>query len=526
MALQLFRDSSLGQGLRIIARPSWLQYPEERDGHSDIIECTSKIEDSNGDIKIVDWYGKGDPENPLNWSSTKKAWVVFVIGYYSFVVYMAAPIYSPGKEAFKHEFNVNPAESSLGLALYVLGYGAGPLLFSPLSEIPRFGRNLPYVISFIIFTILCIPTGFAPSAIGFYFLRFLQGFFGSPCLATGGASISDVYDPYVRPYAMAAWVCCIFCAPAIGMLVSGFAIPVLGWRFSMWEILMAAGPALILILLLPETSPSTILYRRAQRLQATDGSKQYRTAAELTQSHISFHDIIRESLLTPIKITLLDPAILFVNIYTSLVYAIYYTFFEAFPLVYMDIYNFNLGQMGTAFLAIVIGTTISVVIYNIYNYLIFIPQAKSKSKSTPCQNQDPEELLTPALVACFGPSIGLFLFGWASRPEIHWIVPTLGIVIYPGCVFVLMQSVFLYIPACYPEHAASVFAAADFMRSAFACGAVVFSRPLFGNLGVGGGCSLLAGLTVLCIGGIYLLRFYGGFLRRRSRFGRGEGGKE
>lgn len=88
-----------------------------------------------------------------------------------------------------------------------------------------------------------------------------------------------------------------------------------------------------------------------------------------------------------------------------------------------------------------------------------------------------------------------------------------------------MQSVFLYIPACYPEHAASVFAAADFMRSAVACGAVVFSRPLFGNLGVGGGCSLLAGLTVLCIGGIYLLRFYGGFLRRRSRFGPRKGRK-
>lgn len=64
-----------------------------------------------------------------------------------------------------------------------------------------------------------------------------------------------------------------------------------------------------------------------------------------------------------------------------------------------------------------------------------------------------------------------------------------------------------------------MFAAADFMRSAVACGAVVFSRPLFVNLGVGGGCSLLAGLTVLCVRGIYFLRFYGGVVRRRSGFG-------
>ncbi|KAE8382247.1 major facilitator superfamily domain-containing protein [Aspergillus bertholletiae] len=519
MALQIFRDSFLGQCIRTIARPLWLQYPEERHGHSDTAGHISKLEDLDGNITIVDWYGEDDPENPYNWSSTKKAWVVFVIGYYSFVVYMAAPIYSPGKDAFQHEFNVTPAESSLGLALYVLGYGAGPLLFGPRSEIPRFGRNLPYVISFIIFTILCIPTGFAPSAIGFYCLRLLQGFFGSPCLATGGASISDVYGPYTRPYAMTAWVYCIFCAPAIGMLISGFAIPVLGWRFSMWEILMAAGPALVLILLLPETSASSILHRRAQRLQTRDQSKQYLTTSEITQSHSSFSDIVRESLLAPIKITLLDPAILFVNIYTSLVYGIYYTFFEAFPLVYMDVYHFNLGQMGAAFLAIVIGTTISLVIYNLYHYLVFIPRAKTSFTTTNPTDPDPEAVLTPALVACFGPAIGLFLFGWAAHPNIHWVVPTLGIVIYPGCVFVLMQSVFLYIPACYPAHAASVFAAADFMRSAFACGAVVFSHPLFVNLGVGGGCSLLAGLTVVCVGGIYLLRFFGAALRKKSKVG-------
>lgn len=59
-----------------------------------------------------------------------------------------------------------------------------------------------------------------------------------------------------------------------------------------------------------------------------------------------------------------------------------------------------------------------------------------------------------------------------------------------------MQCIFQYIPSCYPHYAASVFAPTDFTRSAFAYGAVVFSRPLYLNLGVGRGCSLLAGLTL------------------------------
>jgi DHA1 family multidrug resistance protein-like MFS transporter len=395
-----------------------------------------------------------------------------------------------------------------------LGYGAGPLFFSPLSEIPRIGRSLPYVISFILFCIVSIPTALAPNSIGFYFLRFLQGFFGSPCLATGGASIADVYSSDILPHAMTTWVLCVFCAPAIGVLASGFAIPVLGWRFSMWEILIAAGPILVLLFLLPETNPATILHRRARRLEKNDSdkSRSYHTSSDVAHEGVSFHMVLRESLLIPSKITFLDPAILFLNCYTSLTYGIYYSFFEAFPIVYQGIYGFNLGEMGLAFLAIVVGSVISFVIYNLYIYKIFLPKTKQGGA------QKPEDVLVPALYACFGPAIGLFLFGWAAHPNVHWIVPTIGIVIYPACVFILMQCVFLYIPACYPQYAASVFAATDFTRSGFACGAVVFSRPLYENLGVGPGCSLLAGLTLGCVVGIHVLYNYGEALRLRSKF--------
>ncbi|KAE8152876.1 MFS general substrate transporter [Aspergillus avenaceus] len=514
MPVQWIRDSFLGQTLRLVYRPSWLAYAEEQADWADNVDSKALPLHSESSVR-VEWYSADDEENPHNWSQKKKAFVLGVIGAYSFVVYMAAPIYTPSEDAFIEEFQVNKAESSLGLALYVLGYGAGPMFFSPLSEIPRIGRSLPYVLSFIGYCILSIPTALSPSAIGFYILRFLQGFFGSPCLATGGASIADIYSPDVLPHAMTTWVVSVFCAPAIGVLVSGFAIPVMGWRFSMWEILIASSPILILLLLLPETSAPTILHRRARRLQQADKSstRRYQTASDILEGeNTSFYTILRESLLIPSKITLLDPAILFLNCYTSLTYGIYYSFFEAFPIVYQGIYGFNLGEMGAAFLAIVVGSILSFAVYNLYIHRVYTPKARSDAPSKP------EDVLVPALFACFGPSIGLFLFGWAARPEVHWIVPTIGIVIYPACVFILMQCVFLYVPACYPHYAASVFAATDFTRSAFACGAVMFSRPLYVNLGLGPGCSLLAGLTIGCVVGIHFLYRYGEALRRRSRF--------
>ena len=66
------------------------------------------------------------------------------------------------------------------------------MLFSPLSEIPVIGRNPPYVASFAIFVILCVPTALVDNFAGLLVLRFLQGFLGSPCLATGGASMGDM----------------------------------------------------------------------------------------------------------------------------------------------------------------------------------------------------------------------------------------------------------------------------------------------------------------------------------------------
>jgi DHA1 family multidrug resistance protein-like MFS transporter len=129
-----------------------------------------------------------------------------------------------------------------------------------------------------------------------------------------------------------------------------------------------------------------------------------------------------------------------------------------------------------------------------------------------------EKLLIPALPASFGPLIGLFLFAWTARASIHWIAPTIGITIYGATVFIVMQCIFMYIPLTYPKYAASLFAANDFFRSALACGSVLFAHPLFGNLGVARGVSLLGGLSVIGIIGIWLLYFYGSRLRALSKF--------
>lgn len=162
-------------------------------------------------VILVDWYHTDDPENPHNWSNSKRALISIVICLYTFVVYTTSAIYTSSIQGIMEEFGVTTLLATLGLSLYVLGYGTGPLIFSPLSEIPAIGRNPVYIVTMFLFVIISIPTALVGNFPGLMVLRFLQGFFGSPCLASGGASIGDMYSLMSLPYAMMAWVSAAYC---------------------------------------------------------------------------------------------------------------------------------------------------------------------------------------------------------------------------------------------------------------------------------------------------------------------------
>lgn len=270
---------------------------------------------------LVDWYTTDDAENPQNWSFGKKAVVLALIMAYTTSVYMGSAIYSPSIEGVMLKFGVSIGSASLGLSMYVLAYGIGPLLFSPLSEIPVIGRNPPYIISYAIFVIVLIPTALADSFPTLIALRFLQGFFGSPCLATGGATLQDMYSIIKLPYVLSLWAFAATCGPALGPIVSGFSVAAENWRWSLWEMLWLNGPVfLLLFFFLPETSSANILLRRAQRLRKLTGNENLKSQSEIDQASMTAKDIAVEALVRPFQLVLMDPAIAFTAIYTALIY--------------------------------------------------------------------------------------------------------------------------------------------------------------------------------------------------------------
>ncbi|ETI27655.1 hypothetical protein G647_00104 [Cladophialophora carrionii CBS 160.54] len=547
--LEYIRETPAGQFLRFLGfRQPWLMYPEEQpdsqpgvmptmfsetsasasetDLEKILPEGSATIRATEKDIMprrpqspdtaevAVVAFTENDLDNPRNWPHGKKMWTLTVVNLYTFCVYCTASIVTPTAEAMMVRFNVSLVVASLGLSMYVVGYAVGPMFLSPISEIPRIGRNPPYLYGFAAFFVVSIALAFVDSFPAIIVLRWLQGLTGSPALASGAASIEDIYDIYTAPYGYVWWIAAMYCGPAIGPLMAGYAVTD-NWRWPLYEVIIMSGIILCLLPFLPETYPGTILLRRAQRLRRATGQTRYQTEIELHPT--AFSKVLFEALIRPLEITMKDPAVLYAALYGGLVYATYYSFFEAFPLVYLGTYGMSLGELGLIFLSLMTGCIVGLAAYYAYLRSWFIPHAR-KYHADQGKPVEQEEWLRPGLCGVWGPPVGLLLFAWTARADVHWIVPTVGINIWAAGSFCMFQSIICYVALAYPKYVASLFAANDFVRSMMAAGFVQFSHSMYVDLGVAKGVTVIAGLSGAGVAGMYGLYYLGAWLRGRSKF--------
>lgn len=260
-----------------------------------------------------------------------------------------------------------------------------------------------------------------------------------------------MYSLIKLPYVLGLWALSATCGPALGPIVSGFSVSAKTWRWSLWEMLWLAGPIFILMLLfLPETFQANILLRRAKRLRKLTGNDNYRSQSELDQAELNARQVVFEALVRPIQLMVLDPAIGFTAAYVALCYGIYYSFFEAFPIVYIEGYHFNLGEMGLTFISITVATIVSLAMYYLYIYKVVEPDFRANGLGKL------ERRLIPALYASFLLPIGLFIFAWTSDGKIHWIVSVIGIFLFTiGGKQSLLTQCLQYIELTIPSQSSS-----------------------------------------------------------------------
>ena len=380
---------------------------------------------------------------------------------------------------------------------------------------PFFGRSTIYIGTLLAFVLLQLAVIYAKNFGMLLFFRFITGFIGSPALATGGASISDMYSPQKQAYGISVWGIAAVCGPALGPLVGGFASENKGWRWTIWELMWLSGACLVfLTFFLPETSASNIIYRRTARYRRITGNPNLKCEPELEAEGMTRNEIIQMTLVRPFTLSFTEPIVFLLNLYIALVYALLYLWFESFPIVFINIYHFTLGTEGVAFLGILVGAIATMFVYFWYIHKYTEPRFNEKGEIKP------EYRLPPAFVGAFFIPLCLFWFGWSARPSVHWIMPIIGSSFFSVGAFLLFNSVLSYLGDAYPKYVASVYAGNDLVRSSFGASFPLFANAMYTRLGVGWATSLLGFLSIVFIPIPFVLYFYGEKIRGRSKMAR------
>ncbi|OHE92539.1 major facilitator superfamily transporter [Colletotrichum orchidophilum] len=458
---------------------------------------------------------KHDEQNPRNWCVLKKAIVSFHVCLLVIAVYAGASIYTVGTHGVREQFGVSEVVALLGLTVFVLGYGLGPMVWGPLSEIPQIGRNLIYIPALAVFGLAQIPIALATSIGMLFGFRFLAGFFGSPVLGSGGGILIDMYASRKHTYALASFSLIGICGPTIGPIVGGFAVELKGWAWSAWIVSwLAAWTLAVLIFFLPETSADNILYRRAMRLRKVTGDSGFVCEAQLRADYTSGTEVFKAHLVRPFTLFLTEPAVFFLNLYSAFTYGLMYIWFEAFPLAYGEVYHFGTGKQRIALLGLIVGVLLTIPPFFLYYRKRIEPHFDRDG------NIEPEKHLHPAMVGCLFIPASLVWFGWTARPSISYLVPIVGSSLFTAGGLLLYMSILNYLTESYPDHVSSVLAGNELFNSI--CGATfpLLIPPMYYKFGVLGSSMILAIFAVAFVPLPFILYMRGARLRKQSSYAR------
>lgn len=171
---------------------------------------------------IVTFDGDDDPYKPRNWTTRQKVVTTALYGLTTAGSTFASSVYSAGIVQVSEDFHVSNEVSSLGISLLLLGFGLGPLLWAPLSEV--YGRKVAVLIPYFISACFAIATATAANIQTIMITRFFAGFFGSAPVTNTGGVLNDLFAPDTRGLAMVGYAMAVVGGPLTGPIGMAYAV--------------------------------------------------------------------------------------------------------------------------------------------------------------------------------------------------------------------------------------------------------------------------------------------------------------
>ncbi|KAJ6088192.1 hypothetical protein N7486_009453 [Penicillium sp. IBT 16267x] len=209
-----------------------------------------------------------------------------------------------------------------------------------------------------------------------------------------------------------------------------------------------------------------------------------------------------------------EPVLLFASLFMGFTYAMFYLYFQAYPIIFQNLYGLSPGVAGLAFLPISVGALVA--------FSLFLLYSSYHSKAVKENNawamlEEYRRLPLAALGAPLLP-IALFWLGWSSKLSIHPIVPMMSGLFFGIGYILIFMAMINYLTDAYKQYSASAQAAASTLRSCLAVCLPLATNPMYGKLGINWASSLLAFIAILLAVIHFVFIKYGQWIRSRSPF--------
>ncbi|KAF2450665.1 MFS general substrate transporter [Karstenula rhodostoma CBS 690.94] len=398
-----------------------------------------------------------DDHDPMNWSDATKRLTIILVSALTLLASMAATIFAPGVPDLMQEMHSSNDElAAFVVSVYVVGFGIGPLVLAPLSELH--GRTILLHCSNVGLIVFSVACALNPSLGLFVFFRLMMGIAGCVPVTIGGGVIADIVPLKKR-----------------GPVIGGSLAQEAGWRWIFWLLAIASGTlTIITFATLRETYLPVISKRRIAR---EERKKQPGHTRNTTQAFCA-------------------PSYL-------------YFLFTTFTPVFEGQYNFNTGEAGLAFLGLGVGLVLGVISVGLFAAKYTNPKASKSGR-----NISPEDRLPPVVLGAILFPAGLIWYGWTTYFRVHWIGTSF--VGYGGTLAFL--PVQMYLVDAFQLYSASAIATNTVARNIIGATLPLAGGKLYESLGLGWGNTLLGLICVVVIPVPILFIKYGALLRNDARF--------
>jgi len=278
-----------------------------------------------------------------------------------------------------------------------------------------------------------------------------------------------------------------------------------------------------------EKGPTPVGSRRASSVSGLR-LQRIRWLVKEDEERSSLTTMITVSLYRPFHLLFTEPVVFFFSLWVAFAWGVLYLTFSSVPLVFRRQHGWDIEKAGRIFAALIIGgilgTAVGIWQEHVLHHTRWQPTAENEADPSrfwsflrrrfPVTVPEARLYCTCASAALL--PVGLFIFGFTSKPDIHWIAPAIGICVATMGIYSVYLATFNYLADTYHKYASSALAAQSFCRNVLGGVFPLVTGFMFTNLGESRAGALMGGIAIGLTAVPWVLVFFGERIRARSPF--------